>query len=142
MIFTANVSNGISVRFTGDVIKTARVLSLGMPTESVIVEALGQARMAFLAGEMVANEDDITTVDIDLKQFSVEWEYPITEHWKSLDTSPLYRPMMLVERFRLAVAENVLDCDDRTTESDVEGYDPQVYGEFLDSLNVRKYIEV
>lgn len=142
MIFTADVSNGISVRFTGDVIKTAKIISLGMPTESVIIHALGQVRMAFLGGEMVTDEPNLSDIDFDMSRYPAEIHLTIQSHWKNLLVVPLYCPMTLLERFRLGRQLMVIDSNDHTTEKDLESFDPKVYAQYLDSLHIRKFIEI
>jgi hypothetical protein len=95
-----------------------------------------------LNGEVIVDVPTIGETNIDLNVFQPELEYEICDQWTNLVTKPLWRPMTLLERFRLAKAEDVLEESDGTTESDVEGFDPQVYGGYLDCLNIRKQVEL
>jgi hypothetical protein len=141
MIFTIDNGQGAAVRITGDVLKTAALFS--SVNSVVTVMALGRKRLVMVDGAVVENYPEIGVwTEDELATIPPEWEAPVMTQWSTLNTAPLYRPMTLLERFRLAKAEDVLEPKDYTTESDVEGFDQRIYGEYMDSLNIRKYIEI
>jgi hypothetical protein len=142
MIFTIDNGLGVAVRITGDVMKTAVFFSEAMPTTEIAVFAMDRGRMVLLNGEVILDIPTIGETNIDLNVFQPELEYEICDQWTNLITKPLWRPMTLLERFRLAKAEDVLDYRDNTTESDVVGYGQIIYGEYLDSLNIRAQVEI